>query len=262
MSDDNSNAAMDSEVQAASPPEKLRWYQYRLRTLLLFSVIFAVGVSIVKTCADYLSHGKMSLCEAADKGNLSEVEWLLDHGADVNALDPPNQGDTALLYAAGRGHDKIVKYLVSRGANVNAGRERGRSALLQAICNHHPDIAAWLIAQEADVNVKNEEKDTPLHYAARYGNAPVAKLLIEKGADINARGNGGRTPLYATICFRGEKDISVAQVLLEKGADPNIHSEEGIPNGFSDGSPLMRAIHKKESEMVELLKKYGAKSGE
>jgi ankyrin repeat protein len=263
MSDDNSNVMKNSEVRPASPPEKLRWYQYRLRTLLLLSVIFAVCVSIVKTCADYLSHGKMSLCEAADKGNLSEIEWLLDHGADVNAESWPNGGDTALFYATARGHDRIVRYLVSRGANINAGKNFNRSALMLAICNHHPDIAAWLIAQGADVNVKNVEKDTPLHYAARYGNAAVAKLLIEKGADINARGAGGRTPLYVTICFRGEKDISVAQVLLEKGADPNLCTEEITEFTENiDKTPLARAIYMKESKMVELLKKFGAKSGE
>jgi ankyrin repeat protein len=264
MSDPNSNAVTTPEIPPAPRPHKLRWYQYSLRTLLLFSVLFAVGVSIVKTWSDYRSHGKISLCGAADKGDLNEIEWLLDHGADVNAPDTPDGGDTAIIFAAGRGHDKVVRYLVSRGANVNAGREHGRSAIVQAICNHHPGLAAWLIAQEADVTVKDVNKDTPLHYAARYGNAAIAELLIGKGADVNAQGAGGRTPLYATICFRGEKDTSVAKVLLEHGADPNICTEE--ETNFSDEhinkTPLARASYMKEAKMAELLKKFGAKQDE
>jgi ankyrin repeat protein len=264
MSDPNFNAATTPKIPPAPRPHNLRWYQYSLRTLLLFSILFAVGVSIVKTWVDILSHGKISLCEAADKGDLSEIEWLLDHGADVNAPDRSNGADTAIFFAAARGHDKVVRYLVSRGANVNAGREHGRSALALAICNRHPVIVAWLIAQGADVTVKDENKDTPLHYAARYGNAAIAELLIEKGADVNAQGTGGRTPLYATICFHGDKDTSVAKVLLEHGADPNICTEE--ETNFSDEhinkTPLARAIYMKETKMVELLQKSGAKQGQ
>jgi len=246
------------EVLRKPQLDKLRWYQYSLKSLFLFSIFFAVCVSILTIWIEFRSHGKISLITAAKNGDLKEVKWLLDHGADINASVCH---DTALIFASGAGQIKVVKYLVSQGADINAGKDHGRSALVQAICNHHPDIAVWLIQQGADVNARDENKDMPLHYTAHYGNAFISKCLLEKGADINARGSGGRTPLYATICYRGRNDISVAKVLLDNGADPNIcgENDRGFGPGYSEITPLTRAVHQQETEMVELLKKYGAK---
>jgi ankyrin repeat protein len=198
------------------------------------------------------------LREATIKGDLRRVQWLLDHGSNVNAAEV---SETPLMVAAGYGQADVAKYLVSRGADLNAANQCG-SALILAICNHRVALAKWLIAQGAHVNAKDETGDTVLHYAARYGDAEIAKQLIDHGAAINARGNGGRTPLYATLAFRASqrKDLSVAKVLLENGADPNI----GVTTDLTpDKTPLQLASqlasHLKFPEAMKLLKKYGAK---
>jgi ankyrin repeat protein len=53
------------------------------------------------------------------------VKILVDAGADVNAV---NEGDfTALHGAAFRGLNEVVQYLVEHGANINARDYRGRT---------------------------------------------------------------------------------------------------------------------------------------
>jgi len=54
---------------------------------------------------------------AASEGRLNAVRYLLDHGADVNALD--NTGNTALTEATYYGHVSVIKELLVRGANIN-----------------------------------------------------------------------------------------------------------------------------------------------
>jgi ankyrin repeat protein len=55
------------------------------------------------------------------------VEYLVDHGADVNAKN--ENGETPLHYAASNGHLPIVQYLVQHGANMNIGTWKGETPL-------------------------------------------------------------------------------------------------------------------------------------
>jgi ankyrin repeat protein len=52
---------------------------------------------------------------AADRGHLEVVQLLLDHDADINAVDDSNQ--TALMFAAICDHAQLFKYLLDRGAD-------------------------------------------------------------------------------------------------------------------------------------------------
>ena len=61
------------------------------------------------------------LHEAAEQGNLEEVELLLNReGTDVNAAN--ENGYTPLMLAAKNGHTAIVELLKARGAEINNGK--------------------------------------------------------------------------------------------------------------------------------------------
>jgi len=49
------------------------------------------------------------LIGCAKGGKLEAVEWLLEHGADINAED--QRGRTALEWARANGHPKVVEVL-------------------------------------------------------------------------------------------------------------------------------------------------------
>lgn len=55
---------------------------------------------------------------AANKGKMREVEFLVSHGTDVNAMT--NGGCTALMFAAEKGHHDIVDFLLVNSADANA----------------------------------------------------------------------------------------------------------------------------------------------
>ncbi len=55
------------------------------------------------------------LIRAAHNGHYQTVKFLVEQGADVNALDMGES--TALHWAAMRGHVEIVKYLLEAGSD-------------------------------------------------------------------------------------------------------------------------------------------------
>jgi ankyrin repeat protein len=208
---------------------------------------------------------------AAEKGHKEVVELLLDHGADVNAKDTQNR--TALHIAARQGHKKIVGLLLAHGADVNAGANYNRTAAEFAMDNHHTEVAELLISKGADISplhfaiyMKDEGKarslieggadvnkrtpygTTPLQRAVDCGFRDIVDLLITKGADVNAKDNGDWTHLHSAVY--GHKDI--VELLISKGA--NVNAKDG-----NRRTPLYYAKEQRHTEIVEMLKKHGAK---
>ena len=89
------------------------------------------------------------------------VKLLVDHGADVTALDITHS--TPLHVASSSGDLEMVRILVEGGADVNA---------------------------------QNETHLTPLHIASLDGSAETVLLLIEHGADVTAQDRNHWTPLH------------------------------------------------------------------
>jgi len=94
-----------------------------------------------------------------------------------------------------------------------------------------------------------EEKDKKLKMASIAGQLDVVKLLIEAGADVNNKDKYGDTPLiYSSIL--GYLDIT--KILIEAKADINAKNNYG-------NTALIWALRNNHKEIVDLLKKYGAK---
>lgn len=110
------------------------------------------------------------------------------------------------------------------------------------------------IEEGADVNARDDVLLTPLIYAAIYDSLEVAELLLGAGADINGNvsGVGGMTPL---MWAADKNSLKVAKLLIDKGADVNAKSKSGktaLIIAEELGAP-------RDSEIITLLKKYGAK---
>jgi|TARA_B100000315_G_C14470843_1_gene538241 ankyrin repeat protein len=127
-------------------------------------------------------------------------------------------------------------------------------ALLSAAYDGNIEAAKQQLAEGADVNVKDKDyrNETPLQYAAQEGHTKVAELLIANGADVNAKVFGnGETPLQYAV-QEGHKEI--VELLIANDADVNALSVYG--------APLDEAVERDESEIADLLRKHGAKTGE
>ncbi|KAG6599729.1 Serine/threonine protein kinase [Phytophthora cinnamomi] len=170
--------------------------------------------------------GKTLLMIAAQCSQMDVVRFLVDRGADLNAVDNLNNS-TPLLYAAEGGHLDVVQFLIQRGADVNIGNKEGVTSLLFAVRRGMLPMIRLLIEAGADVNIGNKEGDTPLLFAVRRDELPMIRLLIEAGADVNAADNWGRSSLFYGAV---NSNLDVIQLLVESGADINaVDSRKNTP---------------------------------
>jgi len=127
-------------------------------------------------------------------------------------------------------------------------------ALLSAAYEGNIEAVKQQLAEGADVNVKDKDyrNETSLQYAAQEGHMKVAELLIANGADVNAKVFGnGETPLQYAV---QEGHQEVVELLIANDADVNALSVYG--------APLDEAVERDETEIADLLRKHGAKTGE
>jgi uncharacterized protein len=89
---------------------------------------------------------KPKLVKAAKRGDLNEVQRLLETGHEVNVCD--HYGRTALMEASRQGHIDMVRLLLRKGADACQESLSGRSALryarhrnvLQALLEHQRNV--------------------------------------------------------------------------------------------------------------------------
>lgn len=149
--------------------------------------------------------GMSPLTASAYFGTAEMVQYLLDHGAAVNAAD--GSGMTPLHIAVTREDQKMIAALIRRGADVNrstlpstpASDDPGTPLMLAA--NTEPGngvIAAKLLAYGARVDAVSREGETAVSRAQKRGQTPVVNALIAAGARPESRQRGaGATPAGA-----------------------------------------------------------------
>ena len=140
--------------------------------------------------------GVRALRGAAEKGSLTMVELLLDHGADPTRI------------GAGRWvlHPRIAPLLSARRVGRPSGSWIGASCTGNQGRRDDPDLVRALLRHGAraddrrtgdpakTVGVATLEA-TALHYAAKAGFVQTIQVLLEHGADPRAGDSRGRTPM-------------------------------------------------------------------
>jgi ankyrin repeat protein len=155
---------------------------YMMRCSKCATLLIAKGLSK----QDYT----VALPNVAVLGDANAVRQMLDHGADVNAVDP--LGRTPLMYAAASDALPldVVKLLVERGADVNAtdshklSGDAGLSVLDIARRHGETLVAAWLVKSGA----KGSQPKSPLLKTRDANNARgaiQASLPLIQRADAN-----------------------------------------------------------------------------
>jgi hypothetical protein len=133
-------------------------------------------------------------------------------------------GRQALHTAAYEGRAVCVRMLLEHGADVHAVDKDGLTALMcSCIESDHFECVHILIEAKSDVHAVALEGDTATHYAAQ-GCCECLRLLIENNADVNAcAGKSHSTPAMAT-CFKN--NLSCLQLLLDAKADLNWRTDD------------------------------------
>ena len=122
--------------------------------------------------------GETALHRAAARGHLSAVNLLVDHGANVNAVD--EQGATPLLAATYSSHKEVVVFLLQRGATVDAQEKRhGFTPLIQAVARNNKDLVNVLLNHNANLSLKTVDGRTALDWAKAEGSSQIVAMLTQ-----------------------------------------------------------------------------------
>lgn len=134
--------------------------------------------------------------EAADKGDLRQIEALIASGVDVNAKD--DNGITALMRAAWQGHDKVIDLLLSHKAALDAKDGFGWTAMMHAAQYNQMGATSQLLASGANAGLKNNDGETAFEIAYFNGHVELANSIRrhsdEKAHSIPSKGCGKKAP--------------------------------------------------------------------
>ncbi|KAH8130108.1 ankyrin repeat-containing domain protein [Trichoderma asperelloides] len=204
---------------------------------------------------------------AAEAGELSIVTWLLEHEADVNAVDKRSR--SALHCAMKNGHVEVVRELLKWKPQLNNLTTNGQPLVELAV----QDVAMMqmLLDAGADIELANAKDHTALNIAVDLKKPAVVKLLVERKADMHHVGkNGWNAITIATSNPAGPEIIRVltsntplhyvtshsaqlARILLEFRTSLDLEQRNNELK-----TPLLNACTAKNAECVKLLIRAGA----
>jgi ankyrin repeat protein len=137
-------------------------------------------------------------------GELDEVKTLFGINHElINAKDTSNR--TCVLYAARGGKLEVFKYLIEKGADINAIDIGGDNALHYAtrFPDGNLDLVKLLVDDKGfDVNKQGNYNETALHCAVLGLNIDIISFLINKGANLYLKDINGETPYQLARSFK------------------------------------------------------------
>ncbi|KAL4885900.1 ankyrin repeat-containing domain protein [Aspergillus karnatakaensis] len=180
---------------------------------------------------------------ASSRGHAEMAEFLLENGADGNAIT--RDGSTALHLATEYGQRKVMKLLLQRPINPQIANKEGETGLQLAVKTESDEATVpLLVKNKVDVNTRNiRTGDTALHLAIEWRRARIVLYLLDKGASIEMTNEDGLTPLQLAVKVDNCEAISV---LLQRGANVEARSLSGL-------TALQLAAHEKHWVAFDLL---------
>lgn len=111
-----------------------------------------------------------------------------------------------------------VDAVLQQGADVNEIDDYGLTPLIETVLSGKLDMAELLLQQGADVNEPDLAGSSPLHWAVENNQAAFCRLFLEHKADANAY-NSANQPVLVKALLRDQHGIK--KMLYDHGADLN-----------------------------------------
>lgn len=218
--------------------------------------------------------GNTALATAIEHNLKSQIEFYVNHGADIHAEDSnhvtpftrvlmandglfealinssninsvDSEGNTPLLIAIKSNADiEKIKYLITLGSNINARNRDGNSALYFAVKSNMKDIGVLLLEKDANIFSANTQNISPLKLALT---TDKNNWLINSKT-IKATDGSGNTALH--YCSEWNLLESV-EYLIQKGAVVNARNANGQ-------TPLFSAAKSDDVAIIQALISKGA----
>jgi ankyrin repeat protein len=183
---------------------------------------------------------KTAITFAIKSGNYDLVDYMINHGAEINFDD---QGVQPIFIALEEKQYKIAELLVSNGANKNASFVS--SGGYYDFINGDSVYLAYLIKNNYPYG--DYYGHTPLTEAANNGELPIVKILSEI-VDFDE--------LNKALCMSSSTEIS--SYLLDLEADINYEFTFDMAESGYYEIPLTQAIRTQDLNFVQFLVQKGA----
>ncbi|KAK3588331.1 hypothetical protein CHS0354_020954 [Potamilus streckersoni] len=211
---------------------------------------------------------------AAEGGNISVLQYLIDHGLDpwcrtdtqqtllhmscisgqleiteyllekytdmINEVD--NEKRTPAHYAAYIGDVSVVQPMTDQVVDLSCGSAAQQILTYSSCTKSHLKIITYMIKKNPYViNGVDSCNETPAHYAAKTGTIPVLQYLIDKGLNPWCRTDTQETLLHKA-CIAGQ--LEMTQYLLEKYPDmiKEVDNCERTPGHYAAQSRNIRVL--------------------
>lgn len=164
-------------------------------------------------------NGQTCVHLACEYGSIRSLEVLMRAG--VRNLEATNyHGMTALHVAVRSGRKDITLCLLEHGADVNAvDLKSGQSPLIQAVEGGSEELVSLLLQRGSEVNGLTYAGNTALHVASGRGLAEITRLLLRSGADGSIKNCHNDTAMTVA------KDRQIVDILRGKSSSPHIQNE-------------------------------------
>lgn len=146
------------------------------------------------------------LHRAAQSGNPTVVRFLLDKGADANAVNKFGNTPLGYLFSGASFSPDVADILVTAGADVHY-THKGSGLTNKTASNRttKPEALAWLEQKGVNININGTNTfDHPIFFAMQNQNLPVVKAYLSRGFDLTTLSNEGLTLLHAALIKTGE----------------------------------------------------------
>lgn len=176
---------------------------------LLMNAIYQRKTAVIETLQS--AGAELDIFAAAALGNLEKLEALIEEWSSrLNQF--AKDGFTPLQLACYFNQDAAALWLIQQGANVNAvAKNQMKIAPIHATATHgNLTIMRALLENGADINIAQEGGYTAVHQAAHRNNVSMAQLLLKFGADPHQPDAKGQTALQLA---QAEGHVEVTAVL-------------------------------------------------
>ncbi len=145
--------------------------------------------------------------QAASEGHVKRLAAALRSDIDVNASYGDGvEGHSVLHEAAFKGQIEVIQYLLAHGATVDihdTGQFGGITPLIYAAQGAQVDAVRVLLDAGADINARGPNDDTVLSAVlpdgiqVKQAHIDTIKLLLDNGFDINLRASAYRATVVS-----------------------------------------------------------------
>ncbi|KAH7387209.1 hypothetical protein KP509_16G010800 [Ceratopteris richardii] len=158
--------------------------------------------------------GHYALQWSALNNRAAAAQYLIEHGADVNAIDL-DSGQSALHWTAVRGAIQVAELLLQNGAQLELG-DRNGYRVAHVTAQYGQTALLYHIATKwgADIDACDNDGRSPLHWAAYKGFVDCVRLLLFMDAYRCRQDREGCTPLH-WAAIRG--NLEACTVLVQAG---------------------------------------------